>query len=107
MLARTIGAGSVPTQKVPLPRGLRKLAKGASKLGFVEPQLHFSASNADAWARDRLTCQELYDELEILRLGVKHATGYAFDNTHFYFDDGYGRPALQFSVWPHDTSLMV
>lgn len=84
------------------------------ELGFFEPQIHFSYSQMETWRRRGVKLTDLAKELNDLRIRMKEAAGYFWDNSHFYVDDIYGKPAISFLVrddgidmWEanHGTSL--
>jgi len=64
---------------------------------MLEPQIHFDYMHHDKWVGRNL--KELHREMEGLRIRIKKATNYGWDNSQFFIDDMYGHPALsvQFS----------
>jgi hypothetical protein len=64
-------------------------------LGALTPQVHFPYSAPDHWKRDGITLPQLAAALELLRVRVKQAANYSWDNSHFFIDDIYGHPALK------------
>jgi hypothetical protein len=48
---------------------------------------------------------ELEAESEKIRIKVKEATGYAWDNSHFMIDDSYGYPALSIMFGGNSISV--
>ncbi len=60
-----------------------------------EPQVHFSAST---YSWKWITLKALDEELEALNHRVKEASGYRWDNPHWFFDDSRGKPAIQFII---------
>ena len=59
---------------------------------MITPKIHFSYLDTRAWVGKTHT--ELSKEMEALRVRVKEASGYPYDNSHFIIDDISGHPAL-------------
>ena len=86
----------------------------AVDLGFFEPQIHFKYSQMESWRRRGVKLADLARELEALRIRIKEAAGYFWDNSHFYINDIFGKPAIELlvndegiSMWEanHGTSI--
>jgi hypothetical protein len=69
----------------------------------MEPQIHFSNTEPSHWTKKSL--KELNKEMDALRIEIKNATKYTWDNTHFYIDSIFGRPALQVGFYEKDISF--
>ena len=74
----------------------------------MEPQIHYGNSEPRFWVGK--STKELYDEMEKLRIAVKNASGYTWDNSQFFIDDGCGHVALtvlfmekEISFWNEKT----
>jgi hypothetical protein len=60
----------------------------------MHPEIHFSRSELrHKWEGQTFTA--LKEAMNTLRKKVKEATGYFWDNDHYFIDDTYGRPALK------------
>lgn len=75
------------------------------ELGFFEPQIHFSYSQLEKWRDRKVSMADLAKELDNLRIRMKEAAGYYWDNSHFYVDDIYGKPAIIFVVMDEGISM--
>jgi hypothetical protein len=60
---------------------------------IMEPQIHFSTSDIRKW--EGKATYQLHEEMDSLRVKVRDASGYRWDNSHFFIDDGFGKPALK------------
>lgn len=69
----------------------------------MHPEIHFDYLEPNRWAGKSFLA--LYAEMETLRKAVKKASGYGWDNTHFYIDDLFGKPAIQIQFWPTNLSI--
>lgn len=59
----------------------------------MHPEIHFGYREHIDWTKKPL--KELYVEMEELRKKVRQASGYTWDNSHFFINSIYGKPALQ------------
>lgn len=73
--------------------------------GAFEPQIHFSYSTVVKWRKNKISLANLSKALEELRIRVKEASGYTWDNGHFFIDDVCGMPAIEFAVTADSFSM--
>ena len=67
----------------------------------MEPQIHFNTNDVREW--EGKAYSQLHKEMDSLRIKVRDASGYRWDNSHFYIDDGFGKPAIK--VLFHDGGI--
>lgn len=67
----------------------------------MRPEIHFDYLEPRQW--EGKTFKQLHGEMNELRKKVKDATGYFWDNSHFYINDCFGRPAL--TVGFYETNI--
>jgi hypothetical protein len=77
-----------------------------------QPEIHFDYLEHEKWINKPLS--QLYKEMDELRKKVKVASGYTWDNSHFFINSIYGRPALQvgfyngsISFWNAETGTSI
>jgi len=70
------------------------------------PEIHFSYMMFMEVEQHKMNLQELYERCEWLREKAK-ATGYTWDNSHFFIDDLCGRPTLKFCIYPVFDNYLI
>jgi len=66
------------------------------------PVLYFDKYQIQHWPKN---LKVLHEQMEALRIRVKEATGYTWDNCHYFITDVYGKPAISISFYSDGVNL--
>ena len=71
---------------------------------MITPTIYFSYNHFREPEWNGLTAKQVAEKATAIRLAVKAATDYSWDNTHFVLEDSSGLPALKLQ-WDDDGNL--